>query len=255
MQHINKELLKSRFAKSFNTYSENAEVQYGMAVKLINELFSIQQNTFNAVYEIGAGNGLLTEILLDKTSLDSLTINDLTSQSKEYINEICYKHKQEFYFIAGDAETVFPDDTFDLIISGSTFQWFINIFEFFQKTRQILNPKGKLAFSTFGKNNLKELQEIGLPHINYLSLEEIKDKLDKAGYKILSATQEEYTLYFSSPVAVLKHLKSTGVNAITKTKWTKGTLQDFNEQYIKRFSLHNKCSLTYDSIIIIAEKI
>jgi hypothetical protein len=53
---------------------------------------------------------------------------------------------------------------------------------------------------------------------------------------------------FESPKDVLKHLQSTGVNALEQTSWTKKDLSDFENGY------NNICSrrptLTYNPVYI-----
>ena len=93
----------------------------------------------------------------------------------------------------------------------------------------------------FGKDNLKEIKTIlNLPNstiLNIKGIEEIK------------------TLYFDKPIDVLKHIKSTGANALTEYKFTKSSLNDFELKYKRLYSQNNKVILTYNPIYILLNKI
>lgn len=60
-------------------------------------------------------------------------------------------------FLPCDAETLdFPQGT-DLITSCSTLQWFADTERFFARCHHFLSDGGILAFSTFGKKNMREI--------------------------------------------------------------------------------------------------
>ena len=55
-------------------------------------------------------------------------------------------------------------------------------------------------------------------------------------------------LEFETPKDVLKHIKNTGVNALSDTRWTKSDLINFEEKY--PINANGKYSLTYQPIYI-----
>jgi malonyl-CoA O-methyltransferase len=56
------------------------------------------------------------------------------------------------------------------------------------------------------------------------------------------------SLEFNSPKEVLKHIKNTGVNALSQTIWTKSDLINFEKNYPQ--TNQEKFSLTYNPVYI-----
>ena len=74
-------------------------------------------------------------------------------------------------------------------------------------------------------------------------------------FEVIHAEEEVCTLYFDSPLEVLKHLKQTGVTGTEKKVWSRGRLQQFCENYSRLFSNEQgKVSLTYHPIYLLAKK-
>jgi len=249
---INKDLLISRFSKSFGTYGKHAEVQETMAKRLFEMIHSEIGNKAVSAYEFGCGNGMLTQELLNLNITD-LLLNDLAPSAETFLKAICDQKNQSFSFVSGDAEAFFPNKKYDLIASGSTVQWFSKLNSFFSKIANCINDNGHFAFSTFGPQNLLELQKLGLPQISYQNTDQIESGLADAGFKIIDIKAELHPIYFPSPTDVLSHLKLTGVNAICQTKWTKGKLIEFCNNYSQHFKTAKGHQLTYHSIVIIAQ--
>lgn len=59
---INKDLVKFRFQKSINTYDNCAVIQKEMAHLLIEKILANCGNSFDKVFEFGAGTGFLSKI-------------------------------------------------------------------------------------------------------------------------------------------------------------------------------------------------
>ena len=211
---MNKDLIHSRFAKTLSSYDEN-----------------------------GCGTGFLTDILSNNTAWKSYTALDIVGECRDYISQI----NPEIEFVEADIEDYLKNSSekFDLIISNAALQW-VNDFETTVRTlKNMLNPDGHLLFSTFGKENFREIYSLLGTGLDYYSPKEIEDLFKDLDIK----TEEEiHVMGFKTPKEVLKHLKLTGVNAIENTSWTKSDLAKFEKGY------SNLCpvrpTLTYNPIYI-----
>lgn len=157
-------------------------------------------------------------------------------------------------FLPCDAETLdFPQGT-DLITSCSTLQWFADTERFFARCHHFLSDGGILAFSTFGKKNMREIHTLTGHGLEYLSLDNLKVLLSPR-FEILYAEEEIVSLPFGTPLEVLRHLKQTGVTGTEKRVWTRGRLQSFCDEYIRMCGNDDRSvSLTYHPIYVIARK-
>ena len=72
-------------------------------------------------------------------------------------------------------------------------------------------------------------------------------------FEVIKAKETTEELLFNSPVEVLKHMRLTGVNAISESSWTKRDLNKFCKSY-ENFMQNNKYILTYNPYYIVLKK-
>ena len=241
---MNKELIKLRFQKNLNTYSQNADIQSKMAKRLLGFL---QGEEYKRILEIGCGSGLLTQLANEKLSFDKYIANDIVDDCEKFIKEI----NSSIEFIAGDIEREIKkyENTYDLILSNASFQWIENFPEFIDVLMQRLNTNGVLLFSTFGKENFREILYTQEKQLKYYTVSELKEIFKNYYSKI---EEEVHVMAFNHPKDVLKHIHSTGVNAIESTFWTKSDLKKFENLYNNFCSNHP--TLTYNPIYAMIQK-
>lgn len=237
---MNKDLIQKRFAKNLDTYNDNAKIQKKMAERLLSFL---DRKDFNDILEIGCGTGFLTQLVNDNFNFKTYTANDIVESCEKYVKEI----NPKINFIPADIEKAVEnsDKKYDLIISNAAFQWVENLESFIKLLVSKLNDGGVLLFSTFGSENFREVNFVlgkTLPYYSANKLQEIvKD------YKNI-VEQEMHVMAFKTPKDILKHIKSTGVNALEMVSWTKTDMQKFENGY------NNFCSgiptLTYHPIYV-----
>lgn len=243
---INPKIIKSHFEKSMDKYDENAIVQKFLAEILADETAFIKKD-YDKILELGCGTGLLTKQIKEKLNFKSYTANDLTDKSKKYLNKIL----KNYTYITGNAQKITPNSKFDLIISNAMFQWFKNLDEVTLKYKNLLNKDGILAFTTFSKENFYEFKKITNLSLDYKSENELKEILEK-NYKILRLQTYKKTMEFKTPLELLYHMKNTGVNSISQSRWTFSEVKNFCEKYKENFE---KTTLTYTPILVIAKKL
>ncbi len=192
------------FSKATDKYSSSAIVQAEVCDVIAAKLLELQEkgalNT-GELLEIGAGQGMLTRRWAKIFSPASATFIDLcampefgVAQSEEYL--MC------------DAERALSESgrKFDIILSASTIQWFVDPTGFLKDIRSHLNPGGIAVISTFAKGNLADLDELRPSPIIYRDEDEY-----------LSVGADECRIWkrrleFGSVREMLMHLKHSGVS-------------------------------------------
>jgi len=243
---IDKNFLKTRFSNSFESYRENAHVQKDMAEKII-KLTRKENNNFANILEIGAGEGLLTEMLNSLLEYDTLTVNDLAKKSQDYALDINPKIK----FIAGDIEKIKLKEKYNLIIANAVFQWIEDLPLLLANLKQHLTDNGLLVFSTFGPDNLKEIKEISGLGLEYFSFPELK-QLAAKDFRTISSSEEKYQLTFPSAIDIIAHLRKNGTNTFS-SPWSKGRLKNFCTEYEKKYIHEDGLILTYHAIFFVLQ--
>ncbi|MCZ2661847.1 malonyl-ACP O-methyltransferase BioC [Bacteroides fragilis] len=249
---FSKQLIAQRFSKAIDTYPHEARVQQQIARKMCTLLQQhLPRQSFRRIVEFGCGTGTYSRLLLRSFRPERLLLNDLCEEMRHSCEDIL---NEQVSFLPGDAEALaFPHGT-ELITSCSVLQWFEHPDAFFRKCENILNAQGYIAFSTFGKENMKEICQLTGQGLAYRSREELTASLS-ALYDIVHTEEEVISLNFSNPMEVLYHLKQTGVTGTCNRAWTRSKLSLFCQEYERLFSPgKGSVSLTYHPIYIIAKK-
>lgn len=254
-----KALIAERFSKAIGTYQQEASVQRQIAGKMVRLVEQHVACHCERIIEFGCGTGIYSRMLLQSMRPEYLLLNDLCKEMRGCCADLLDRNGQ-VSFLHGDAETVsFPKGT-RLITSCSTLQWFESPENFFQRCNNLLEQHGYFAFSTFGKENLKEIRQLTGNGLSYHSREELEASLSPH-FQIVHSEEEIIPLNFKAPMEVLYHLKQTGVTGIKGTNnnqrgsnWTRRDIHRFCEQYVRQFSQGSSVTLTYHPIYIIAKK-
>ncbi len=253
---IDKELVRERFCKTLGSYGRNAAVQKTMAVELA-EMVCLEEpaGKFDRVLEVGSGSGLLMAELLTRCWVTSYYANDLVEESRQCLHKVLAGSQvEEFHFIAGDIESTLKlPSGLDLVVSNATLQWLDNLDEFFRTMSAHLRPGGILAFSTFGPSNMQEISSIEDVGLSYNTLGEL-EILARRHFDLTFSREEEQRIEFSSPEAVLRHIRLTGVNGLQRRSWTKSRYQHFVSEYRRLFSCENGVYLTYHPLYCCLKK-
>lgn len=245
-----KQLVGTRFGRSLHTYRRSAVIQRSMAMELVDMIGLAGMPTHIArVLEVGAGSAILTSALLATRSVGLYFANDLVAGSREFVmRAVDGRAVGECRFLAGDIETLFPlPGELDLVISNATVQWLHDLRAFFGRMASSILPGGLLAFSTFGTGNMREIAHLEGVSLPYLTLSEI-GALANEGFESVFVSEQERRIEFSSPEAVLHHIRETGVNGVAGRSWTMARYRQFLDRYRESFSTGGGVSLTYHPI-------
>lgn len=249
------------FERALPTYDNEAIVQKIIAKRLV-EFYrsSTSAKQLSAVFEFGCGTGLLTKSLLSYFKADRYIANDIVKKCGDAISTV-FPIGQKYEFLHGDIADVCMPPSCELIISSSCVQWVTNLPRLLNRINAHLSSSGILAISTFGPEQFCELSNIlhsggksdrSRP-LNYLNIDEWKTLL-KEDFDVLVLHESYETLCFNSVLALLQHLRKTGVNGNAKQRWNKQSLVDFDYEYRRKFSQGDSLRLTYHPVYIIARK-
>lgn len=238
-------LIAKRFSSKSKNYSTHAVFQKRMAKELINLCFaSIQhlQNSKNglSLLELGCGDGLFTKELSRLENVKHYFANDLyecENTMKSY-----FPHS-DVTFLQCDARKLCLQEKIDIIASNAFLQWIEEPHIFLRKITNFLNPHGIMAFSTFTKGNFSQIKSTTNQSLHYYDVDELVEKFSPF-LRILHKKTLTQTLHFSSPIEVLKHIKNTGVNGISKQVWHKKQLHEFCKKY-EKFRTKDGYALSY----------
>ncbi len=250
---LNKERVQQRFSRAAATYDDQAVIQLKVAERLLALLKKHILYPPERILEIGCCTGLLTARLHRMFKrVSTLYVNDLVPDFQTGVAERL-DYDPRLVFLPGDIEQLDIPENLDLVVSSSTLHWLEDLPALFQTLYNRLAPGGTLCFSIYGTANLKELREITGIGLEYYSLVDLKSLVGNY-FDILACDEEEVPLRFNDPLALLNHLRETGVNAIETAPWTRSRLNQFQQEYTSRFGCDGQVMLTYHPIYCIARK-
>lgn len=236
---IDKQVVKTNFSKYAKVYDRYSTVQDLCGSKLIKK---IEAEKFNTILDIGCGTGSYTALLKKRFPKALVKAIDI---SGEMIKVSKDKFKgNDIEFIAADAEKIDFKETFDLISSNATFQWFENLELALKKYAQSLKKGGLILFSIFGPRTFYELarsleifseQSLAITASEFLD----KAKIEAVLKNIFSQVKIEEEIHkesYGSLKDLLKKIKYTGARGSSKQGfWTKSRMSAVQEIYLKNF--------------------
>lgn len=240
---VDKELVVNRFSRKADSYDVNAAPQRRIAQRLFELWRSVGFTPGGDILEIGCGTGAFTRIYHDELAPHSLTLNDICPPPRN----LAYTR-----FECGDIESIdFGTARFDYVVSSSAIHWLTNPALTLRRAVDWLRTGGLLVVSTFGSRNLSEVAQAAGVSLFYDSVDKLTEALAEVA-DVVVATDELLTAHFGTPLEVLRHLKSTGVNALRHNRWTKAHLERFSSLYPR--ATDGSSPLTFNPIYIIARK-
>ena len=200
------------FNKHYNVYEKYSLAQKQVAKNLLDYMgkSSIFNTQINSIFEIGCGTGIFTKEYRKYFLHSDLILNDIFDV-REFIKDIDYN-----IFIQENIEELDIPKS-DLVVSSSVFQW---IKDKDSLIRNIAENTDNLCFSSYVSGNLIEIKNHFNISLDYLNIEEFKEILKKY-FSSVKSYSETIKLDFEAPMAVLKHLKYTGVTGFQKTSISK----------------------------------
>ena len=200
------------FYKYYNEYENYSLAQKQVAKNMLDYMgkSNIFNTQINSIFEIGCGTGIFTREYRKYFLHSDLILNDIFDV-REFIKDIDYN-----IFIQENIEELDIPKS-DLVVSSSVFQW---IKDKDSLIRNIAENTDNLCFSSYVSGNLIEIKNHFDISLDYLNIEEFKEILKKY-FSSVKSYSETIKLDFKVPMAVLKHLKHTGVTGFQRTSISK----------------------------------
>jgi len=156
MHGIDRQRVRRSFDMQAHEYDHHAVVQKRVLERLISLLPTAM--TFERILDIGSGTGALLKKMSAIYPESRLTGLDMAyGMSIESHERLAGNSRIEF--ITADAEQLpIMDESFDLVLSTSTFQWLERLEPAFSELRRVLKPGGRFCFALFGSRTLFELR-------------------------------------------------------------------------------------------------
>lgn len=237
---IDKRSVRRSFDRAADSYDEAAVLQLEIGKRLLERTILIRE-TPEHILDLGAGTGLVTQLLKKqhrKSTVTALDISDrmlLQARSRDgWFNKTRY--------LCGDMESLpLADQSVNLIFSNLAVQWCNEPARVFAEFRRILKPGGAVWFTTFGPDTLKELRECwsvadGYAHVNrFIDMHNLGDALLAAGLAEPVMDMEMLTLTYRDVRGLMVDLKNLGAHnslvARPRGLTGKGRLQACAEAY------------------------
>jgi len=253
MNQINKEKVANSFSKASGYYSQNATMQFNIALNLLDVLFSnIEVDENLKAIDIGCGPGFIAEIMQGKMEFFQTDISEeMCQQASKFGNaEICDMHNLSALKTA---------KSFNLATCSMALQWSEDLLKVFNEVNNILAENGVFAFSLPSEKSLSNLRkpfnELGkTSSINKFPSDQYLMNLAKlSNFKLVDFKKSEIKVEFEDIFSLLKSFKQTGANISLagSEKLTKSNLKYIEENYYKE---NNKLILDWEINYVILQK-
>lgn len=257
---LDKVRVRSSFAAASNTYDGLAALQRSAGSTLLNQFADTAVS--GKVLDLGCGTGFLTGNLLNFPRCQKITALDVALPMLKKTRDKFFPEANLNYLCA-DAESLpFKENSFDWAFSNLALQWCGNLGEVFNEIERILKPEGKLVFSTFGPQTLKELKHAwsqvdDYTHVNqFYSEYQIIEFMKKAGLQKIQAKRQRYISNYRNVIELMRELKGIGAHNATigrnRGLTGKRKLQSMAAAY-EQFRKGGVLSATFEIIYLVAD--
>lgn len=207
--------VRRHFDNAAQHYHESAVIQREIARELAQNLE--QRKEVRMVLEIGCGTGTLTEHLIEIFPNAQLTVVELSPKMIEAAKLRLASPKNVRWVCDAIEHFAIGAQSFDLIVSSSTFQWVDNLEYLFSKLRQALRPDGTLTFSVMLEGTLCELRTVRQSiapskkiSTQLPSFQGVIAALENAGFVVQKHESETIVEYFSDTHDLLSQIRRRG---------------------------------------------
>ncbi|MBI9079803.1 MAG: methyltransferase domain-containing protein [Pseudodesulfovibrio sp.] len=151
---LTKDLIRRSFDRARNTYAKAAKVQAEVARICASR---IPEGSYPRILEIGAGGGVLTHFLAKRCVHERYIGVDIAPGMLTQVDKSMLTNPK---LIAADGEFLgFPQDSFDLLASSSTMQWYRAPKISMVDNVRLLKRGGRFSFAIFVEGTFAELSE------------------------------------------------------------------------------------------------
>ena len=206
--------VQNAFDKAIH-YDIHAKIQADIAVMTAQYIAANIANKPQNILEIGCGTGFLSKELKKKWPNTQHVYSDL---SINMLNRC--RQKIDGLFVQNDGEKLcFQQNSFDLIISSLSFQWFETPYLAMANMLSSLKNGGVLCFSTFGNQSFQKWQDIFEQHKIASPLQRLFDVKElQEHFPAMHITEKISHQKASNGLSFLRQLKAIGAATSAQAK-------------------------------------
>ncbi len=233
------------FDRAAESYRQAAGVQSEIAEKLA---AMITLKRYETGLEIGCGDGLFTEKLLDRVDIKRLLSLDLCHNLLVRLPS----HVRTFPVQADGEQLPIKTGSMDLLTSSSCLQWFKHPQVSLPGLLTCLKDGGAFYFSVFCQGTFVEMEQIhqqcGFGQVKSLpQAQHYLNILQKATREQVKMKTETITRYYPDVMTFLKTQKDTGAGHTENKKFTgRKALQKFIASYEEQFGTPEGIRVSYE---------
>ena len=158
MSSVDKTFVKKSFNRHAHTYDQNAGLQAALGNTLL-QFLNGSVCAAGKILDIGMGTGIMTTRLAEKYPAAQIHGCDIAASMLDQARRKDMLCLRKNLFIAADTEFLpYRDNSFDLALSGCTFQWLDDRERAVREVFRVLKPGAMFLCSLFGDKTYTELK-------------------------------------------------------------------------------------------------
>lgn len=231
--------VRRAFGRAASSYSAHAALQDEVASRLRERLDRDDAFEPARVLDVGCGPCEGSAILRARYPRAEVIALDLALPMLKKSAEAIFRAMREapanpppmspptpLFLVCADAQALpLADAGIDLVHSNLCLQWCEDPGLALAEFRRVLRPGGRLLFSTFGPDTLKELRAAfasvdAAPHVSrFIDMHDIGDALLATGFRDPVLERDDFTLTYADALTLMRELRAIGAtNADTGRK-------------------------------------
>ena len=257
-----KDVICRRFSRAAATYDEHAQLQKELADKLDTNLSQTTDSSQpRRILEIGCGTGCYTRLLAARFPLAQIVALDF-SQEMIQAAEAKLADRSGLQLVCADGEDFLAagrgGESFDLITSNATLQWFADLRRSIGNIADLLRPGGQLLATVFGAQTLQELnrgltavcgRDIGLAAHDFPGHQKLHNLLS-CSFPQITIERAIIRRHYPSSLDLLMQIKKTGTGGWRSGKgivFTRARLRSLDQWFTTQYG---GCRVSYEIFLV-----
>ncbi|KPQ00548.1 MAG: malonyl-CoA O-methyltransferase BioC [Bacteroidetes bacterium HLUCCA01] len=210
-----KDQVAASFGSKARAYNMYAHVQRQAAQRFAELAEEFTDSLQSPYLEIGCGTGFVTQPMVSLLPGGEFTAADLSVEMLQACQaDLNIPERLQVHFSNIDGENQLPDDTYGLIFTALTAQWFADTEAVLNQYLRALKPAGMLMYSYLDERCFPEWKalcaETGIPFTGNTLPPCAPIPLDPSLYSWEFFSMELFTEVFDSPADFFRNLKRIG---------------------------------------------